>query len=267
MPDVPFPARRPMARPKHLLTSNSNLRPHGIANWTIPALVTKLPDGRTVRTCPNAGICARLCYARAGAYRFSNVLAKHQQNLAYVLDDPAAWTEQMIREIGRRRARPVDCPVCSRSDFPIKVRIHDAGDFFSDDYALAWLDVIGAHPGVLFYAYTKEVELARRLFTPNQPANFLLVYSYGGKQDVMLDPARDRVCDVFPDVEALRAAGYHDQAACDLLAVLGPTPVGMAANNIPHLLNRLGDRTFRDRQQQSDLADSVRQAARTNRLF
>ena len=232
-------------RPATLLTSNSNLRRNGILNWTLPAWAGRLADGRTYNTCPSAGICAKVCYARAGSYRFSNVLERHERNLAYVLDDLPGWTEQMIREIGRKRG-------------PVIVRVHDAGDFFSDAYLAAWLDVMAARPDDRFYAYTKEVGRFRRLIEPNPPANFKWVYSFGGTQDGQLDTTDDRVCDVFPNVDALTAAGYHDQAASDLLAVDGPAPVGMAANNIPHLLKRIGNHTFRELQAEADLARVAR---------
>lgn len=250
-------------RPKTLLSSNSNLRPHGILNWTIPALVTVLPDGRTIRTCPSSGVCARACYARAGAYMFSNVLAKHQQNLAYVLDEPDRWAEHMVREIRGKRAARVDCAVCARSEFPVKVRIHDAGDFFSDPYTLLWRQVIEAVPQVLFYAYTKEVDRVRRLLEADPLPNCKIVFSFGGTQDAALDPGVDRVCDVFPTVDALTAAGYHDQAACDLLAVVGPTPVGMGANNIRHLIKRQGDRSFRTWQAETDRRHAQQRQSRT----
>jgi hypothetical protein len=257
--DAPLTAvERLSIRPATLLTSNSNLRPHGIANWTIPAARGRFPDGRAYDTCESAGVCVAVCYARAGAYRFSNVLERHQRNLAYLLDDLDGWTTQMIREVRRRRARPVDCEVCTRSGYTVKVRIHDAGDFFSSEYTLAWREVIEACPGVLFYAYSKEVERCKRLLEPDKPDNLLLVYSLGGKQDALLDPAVDRVCEVFPTVDDLTAAGYHDQADCDLLAVLGPTPVGMGANNIPHLLGRLRGRTFGGWQRQIDVAKAAR---------
>lgn len=219
-------------RPERLLTQNSNLRRDGIWNWTLPAWAGRFPDGRTYNTCPSAGICAKVCYARAGSYRFSNVLERHQRNLAYVIDDLAGWTEQMIAEIGRKRGEVI-------------VRAHDAGDFFSDEYTQAWLAVMAAHPGVRFYAYTKEVDRVRRLIEPHPPANFRWVFSYGGTQDAALDERDDRVCDVFPTTAELTAAGYHDQEASDLLAVDGPAPVGMAANNIPHFLKKQGGHTFR----------------------
>jgi hypothetical protein len=59
------------------------------------------------------------------------------------------------------------------------IRIHDAGDFFSDDYLQAWLRICRARPDLHFYAYTKEVDRFRRLVEPDPPPNFLWVYSYG----------------------------------------------------------------------------------------
>lgn len=244
------PVQRLAVRPDQLLTSNGNLRRDGILNWTLPAWKGTLPDGRKYNTCRSASICADLCYARAGTYIFSNTLERHQRNLAYVMDDLHGWTEQMIAEIGRKRGPVIDKVRGRRG--PVVIRIHDAGDFFSNAYTKAWLTIMAAHPKVRFYTYTKEVTRFRRLIEPNPPANFKWVYSYGGKQDKRLDERRDRVCDVFPTVEALQAAGYHDQAASDLLAVDGPAPVGMAANNIRHLLKRQGNRTFAELQRQAD---------------
>lgn len=232
-------AERLAVRPERLLTQNSNLRRDGIHNWCLPAWAGRLADGRTYNACPSAGICAKVCYARNGSYRFRNVLERHQRNLAYVLDALPEWTEQMIDEIGRKRGRVI-------------VRIHDAGDFFSDEYTRAWITVMAARPEARFYSYTKEIGRFRRLIEPDPPANFRWVYSYGGTQDHLLDEGGDRVADVFPTVEALNAAGYHDQSASDLLAVDGPAPVGIPANRIPHFLKKQGDRTFRTWQAEAD---------------
>ncbi len=97
---------------------------------------------------------------------------------------------------------------------------------------------------------------------PNCPDNFLFVYSYGGIQDASLDPAVDRVADVFPDEAAIAAAGWHSQEASDLLAVLGPRLVGIPANRIPHYLKRLAGRTFRSWQAEVD-AERAAHRART----
>jgi len=230
--DWPAP-NRGSERPKRLLTNgNRDLRRDHIYTWTLPALIARLPDGRSVRTCPAAGICARLCYARTGSYNFRNVKAAHLRNLLYVLEDPAGWERAMLAELARPTMRNA------------YVRIHDAGDFFSDDYLAAWLRLIRASPKTTFYAYTKEVERYRRMIEPDTPANSVWIMSLGGREDHLIDHQRDRVADVHPTEAAIAEAGAHSQAASDLLAAFGPTPIGMAANNIRHLKRLQGERTF-----------------------
>ncbi|NJP75299.1 hypothetical protein HCJ99_31780, partial [Streptomyces sp. C1-2] len=45
----------------------------GVFNWTLPAFVIEMPDGSHFNVCPQAGVCAQLCYARVGTYRFKYV--------------------------------------------------------------------------------------------------------------------------------------------------------------------------------------------------
>ncbi|KAA9159451.1 hypothetical protein FPZ12_020330 [Amycolatopsis acidicola] len=227
-------------RPDRLLTQNREMRAIGVWNWTLPALAARLADGRTQVTCPAAGACARICYARNGTYLFPVVKSRHQDNLAFVLDDLPGWEAAMIRELSAPR-------------FTGKfIRVHDAGDFFSDSYTLAWCRIMRACPQVTFYAYTKEVRRFKRLVEPNSPENFLWVYSYGGREDAWISPERDRVADVFPDAEAISEAGWSSQEASDLLAVLGPRLVGVPANRIPHFLKRLGGRRLSEWQAEID---------------
>ncbi|MEV8636880.1 hypothetical protein AB0395_35090 [Streptosporangium sp. NPDC051023] len=248
-PSPPDPAKQ-TPRPKRLLTQNSDLRRIGVWNWSIPALAARLANGRTIRTCPAAGVCARVCYARNGTYNIPSVRARHVANLTYVLDDPDGWERQMTAELNGTR-------FAGRW-----IRVHDAGDFFSDGYLAAWLRIMRSCPGVNFYCYTKEVERFRRLVEPDPPANFKWVYSYGGTEDALLRDG-DRVADVFPDEEAIHAAGWHSQDASDLLAVLGPAPVGIPANNIPRFQRLQGNQTLS--QWQADL-DAQRTARREGRI-
>lgn len=220
-------------RPARMLTnSNKDLARDGIWTFTLPALAAVLPDGQTIKTCPAAGKCAAICYARSGSYTWANVKAAHVRNLAYVIEDPDGWQQAMTKELAYKR-------FVGKS-----VRVHDAGDYFSDDYTRRWLEIMRATPGTFFYSYTKEVDRFRRLVEPEPPENFKWVFSLGGRQDNLLDLGRDRVADVFPDEESIAAAGHHSQAASDLLAVLGPAPVGMRANNIPRFRKRQGNRTL-----------------------
>ncbi|MFE5847934.1 hypothetical protein ACFQ7N_40560, partial [Streptomyces niveus] len=138
-------------RPRWLLTQNSNLRKQGIYSWSIPAWTGVLPDGRRYNTCPSAGVCGKLCYARQGTYRFRNVRARHEANLMMVLDDLSGWEAAMSAELQHSRYQKRAAAV----------RCHDAGDFFSREYVEAWLRVMRTAPGIQFYAYTKSVTLFR----------------------------------------------------------------------------------------------------------
>ncbi|MER7835332.1 hypothetical protein ABTY98_05320 [Streptomyces sp. NPDC096040] len=169
-----------------------------------------------------------------------------ERNLQYVLDGLGGWQRRMAAEFAHPRHQGG------------WVRIHDAGDFFSDHYLASWLRIMIFRPGVSFYAYTKEIARVKRMVAPNPPRNFRWVYSYGGREDHLLDPNRDRVADVYPDEAAIRADGWHSQDSSDLLAVLGPAPVGIPSNNIPAFRRRMKGRTFRQWQVEQD----ARRAAR-----
>jgi hypothetical protein len=239
-----------------LLTQNSELRPHLIWNWSIPALTAKLPDGRRINTCPSAGICARYCYARNGSYLFSNVLAAHTRNLSMVIDRTNEWRNLMQTELTHSRftrSRPPRNLPISRDEVADEwlrtwadsgkpaVRIHDSGDFFAEWYLAEWLIIATAHPDLLFYAYTKEVAM---LSAAEPPPNFRWLASTGGTQDHLIKDSM-RHADVFPDDAAIRAAGYESQDANDLLCILlSTTKIGIPANNIKHYNRRMAGRTF-----------------------
>ena len=89
-----------------LLKQNSELKADRIWNWTLPAWVTTLDDGRVINVCPKASACAKVCYARNGTYNFKNVKAAHQRNLKLVLDDLDLWLNLMREELAHKRMRP-----------------------------------------------------------------------------------------------------------------------------------------------------------------
>lgn len=242
-----------------MLTQNSELRKDRIWNWTLPAWVARRSDGRAVNVCPQAGACVKVCYARNGTYNFPSVKAAHVRNLERVLDDLNGWTADMLNELARRKFRPTGEPrlpdrprdhlsptVAALLDRGAAcIRIHDAGDFLSEEYLLAWLAIASHTPDVLFYCYTKEVGLFKRVVEGAAPENFLWCYSMGGKQDHLVDKDRDYHADVFPDEATLMAAGYYSQDENDLLCVLAPSnKIGIPANNIPHFKKRMAGRTF-----------------------
>jgi hypothetical protein len=228
---------------KKLLSQNSELRPDGIFNWSLPAFAIKLNDGTNFNVCPSAGACASFCYARNGTYLFSNVRGRHIQNLEYTLYHLEEWQQQMLSEVQHKKM------------VGKHVRIHDAGDFYSDEYLLAWLEIARQTPEVTFYCYTKEVSRFKRLVEPNCPTNFRYLYSMGGKEDHLVNKEVDRHADVFPDDVAILDAGYMNQDASDLLAITLPTnKIGIPANNIKHFNKKMSGRTFSALQTERDTA-------------
>jgi hypothetical protein len=217
-----------------LLTQNADLKKSGIWGWTIPAHNITLSNGERFNTCPNAGVCGAFCYAKNGTYLFPKVKASHLAKLEMVLEYPNSWREVMKNELHNPRYK---------DKF---IRIHDAGDFFALWYAELWLEIAWYHPDKKFYTYTKEVMMFKNLQGQDKlPPNFTVIYSFGGKQDHLIDRNIDRHSDVFPDYQAMLDAGYIDIADDDSLAATSPNHrIGLYRNNISHFIKKMGNRTF-----------------------
>jgi hypothetical protein len=240
-----------------LLTQNSELKPHRIHNFSIPAWYVRL-DGKVFKTCPNAGTCAQVCYARNGTYMFSNVLAAHTKNLRLTLEQPQKFIELINAELKTKKFAPTKQPRILPEGTLITenrwlrnwiqnggaaVRIHDAGDFYSQTYLYLWFEIASQNPEIMFYAYTKEVELLQA-HGINAPDNFHWLYSTGGIQDHLIKET-DRRADVFPNEQAITDAGYSSQDASDLLAILLPSNlIGIPANNIPRFNKKMAGKRF-----------------------
>jgi len=184
-----------------LLTQNSKIKEtgtkHGVRlfNFTIPAFQD--PESGK-RTCPFAGSCAKICYARKGFYAFGNVKSAHAKR--YYATKSEDFTDRMIAEIKKRK---VDI-----------VRIHDAGDYYSRSYRDKWLQVMQELPDVRFYSYTKSHTLFDEV---TLPSNFDLIKSEGGTMDNLIKPT-DRHSRIFDTSQSLQDAGYHDASHDDLAA-------------------------------------------------
>lgn len=261
-----------------LLTQNAELRPMGIYNWTLPAFVVQLSNGKHFNVCPHAGICASVCYALNGTYKFPSVRQAHVNKLEMTLQDRNGWLHVMGAELSHPRYKGK------------WVRIHDGGDFYDESYLEAWLYLARQHPETTFYCYTKEVAMFRKVVEhgtvvvkdgdqfvavdPNTgagalrdhpedarrvllgdrlPANFLYIYSMGGKQDHLLDKDVDRHAEIFKDFDVMRAAGYDDQEEDDRMCVTNRNiRVGIVENNIPAFKKIMAGRTFGEMQEERD---------------
>jgi Gene product 88 len=151
----------PTQHPFRLLTQNREMRKIGVWNFSLPAWAGRLPDGRTYNTCRSAGVCRQVCYARRGTYTWPAVLAKHQANLQFYLDDPTRFEAALLAELAAPKFTGA------------WIRIHDSGDFWSLPYLQMWLRVCRIRPDVNYYTYTKEIALFREHVEPDPPDNFL----------------------------------------------------------------------------------------------
>jgi len=201
-----------------LLTRNSKIRKSKkrTFNFGIPAFLST----SGLKTCPNAGACAKGCYALAGAYRFSTVAQAFERRLAVTQN--ADFVPLMLREIDLNRAE--------------RIRIHDSGDFYSEEYLDAWLAIVKARPQVEFYAYTKMVSLFNRR-KRDIPKNFVVIYSFGGTEDKLIDVTKDRHSLVFTSLQSLKRAGYANASEQDDVA-LGSNPcIGLVYHGIKNVEN------------------------------
>ena len=170
-----------------------------IFNFSIPAGNDKL-TGKI--TCPFAGSCLKLCYAKRGMYRFGNVeraLSKRYQ---------ASKEENFVELISNELSKV-------KKDKQTYVRIHDSGDFYSPSYFQKWLTIAKNNPSVRFYAYTKSHSFIRGI---ELPENFDLIFSLGSKNDELIDQEKERHSKIFYSSEEMEEQGYTDSSYLDIVA-------------------------------------------------
>lgn len=125
------------ARPGNILSVNSKMEKSADENTVtvnigIPALrgLVYDEDQKTfyfVNTCPGAGSCAVICYARKGSYiQYPGVFLKQTKVLNYLLNDPQGFKNQLKSEISREFKK--------YKGKTIVFRWNDAGDFFTKKY-------------------------------------------------------------------------------------------------------------------------------------
>ena len=197
---------------KLLGTGNSKLVKTGnelgvkIFNFSIPAGNDKI-TGKI--TCPFAAECLKLCYAKKGAYAWSNVqLALHERFEASKETDFVARVTSELAKV--------------KPGKQIYIRIHDSGDFYSPAYFAKWLEIARLNPAVRFYAYTKSHSFIRGNF--NLPENFDLIFSLGSKNDELINQETERHSKIFYSMDEMNAAGYTDASYLDLYATKWFTP-------------------------------------------
>lgn len=185
----------------NLLTQNSKLKKTSKAlnlrvfNFGIPAY--KSASGKL--TCPMADECVKFCYAKKGAYIWSNVQPAFEKR--YQLSKTLEFIDAMNAEIKKKR--------------PDYVRVHDSGDYYSRSYLAKWVTIAKANPDIKFYSYTNMVDMMHKAELPN---NYDIIFSDSGKQKHLIDKSVDRHTQIFDTKDKLHEAGYIDASDTDLYA-------------------------------------------------
>jgi len=113
-----------------LLSRGNGKLDKSVLCWSIPP----------VKSCLNCSDCKSTCYARLPYNRWPVVQKAWDRN--FELAKSGEFESLLMTEI--KQARNVKT-----------VRIHVAGDFFSQDYIQSWERIILKFPNIKFYTYTK----------------------------------------------------------------------------------------------------------------
>lgn len=161
--------------------------------------------------CPNHGATnedlfspCHDCYADKGLYNMPNVANAYDWRGKLTFRDD--FVHIINWELEKLKKRPK------------YFRIHDSGDFYSDRYVLKWWRIIEKNPDIHFYCYTKEISRMFRAFDRDLslvPDNFTVCFSYGGKEDHLINPDIHRHSYVFHDKDTLDRCGFADASYDD----------------------------------------------------
>jgi hypothetical protein len=179
-------------------------------------------------SCPaQTTVCEKVCYAGRREKQYPNVYSVMLRNFEFCRDNDTDTVTNAIDQLIKDFIRE-----CDKHDAPKLFRIHHDGDFFSRDYATAWVNVIKANPSVTFWAYTRS-------FTPicnvvdllSDLPNLTLYLSVDSDNETY---ASD-VLMTFPSVRVATLADTADKAS-DLMLSVGRVRKGGAC---PEVLGRI----------------------------
>lgn len=194
-----------------------------VLGFGIPADHNFTVKGEKLNTCPQALACKGVCYAKQGRYAMPNVANARKHNLKLSLRP--TFVKHIIADLSQM---VVKSKVCKK---PYNVvRLHDSGDFYSQEYLNAWATIAATFPHVIFYAYTKSLHLDMSAI----PANLRITRSQGGRLDKLINLGLPN-SRIFASHAARKRAGYVDGNLSDIPAIEGKTSIGLVYHGNKHL--------------------------------
>lgn len=188
-------------RPKELLGKNEKMKHSNDLNIQffdlgIPAAKAlvyneKKEEFTLVNTCPGMGTCTINCFAMKGGFViFINSAVYLTKVINFLLNDPDGFEAKLTREISNKIKNQ------GKKGIDVRIRWHDAGDFFSPAYLELAFDIARKFPQVKFYAYTKLSSVAHS----EKPSNFLTRFSTGAKRSEQnkIELNKDYAAEIVP---------------------------------------------------------------------
>jgi len=218
---------------------NEKLNNEAIAPWSLPE----------VFTCPGAKQCKGYCYARSGPMSWDNASIKRWVNyystqrpefvgemtellgtLKRILPVTSKDWEKQIGTVDRKvkgqmKPVPVYGDRVDETGKPLKfnwdtVRIHDAGDFYDQEYANKWAQIINNNKGLNFYAYSKSSNLPHMrqpMGSLESLPNMKMIQSLGGSHDKHVQTDKPHAV-IFENMDQAEKAGYANSYNYDRTA-------------------------------------------------
>lgn len=126
----------------------------GFLIWNLPAITT----------CPGCtSICSSKCYAMKNQRRFPTCKTSREANL--IESKKSSFFDEMVQAISQT--------VKSYKAFKGFFRIHESGDFYSQQYLNDWKEIAICFPTIKFLAFTKSFNLD----FSNTPSNLKIIAS------------------------------------------------------------------------------------------
>ena len=94
-----------------------------------------------ITSCLNSTSCASTCYAVKAYKQYPNVKLLWDSNLDLAKNDLFSLYDDICKQLDNTKQTIV--------------RIHQSGDFISQEYLNMWIDIAKRYPHIMFYGYTK----------------------------------------------------------------------------------------------------------------
>jgi hypothetical protein len=193
------------------MPDNLNKLKFGFGNSKISKSIAtfSLPAGHT---CP----FAKECFSKANRLTGKLIDGKHCQFRCFAASQECTYPSVRKQrwynfELLKEKKTVEGMGKLIQSSIPRNVnfiRIHVSGDYFSETYFLAWLNVALNNPEMTFYGYTKALPHFVK-YRKDIPSNFRLTASKGGTHDHLIKQYKLKSAEVVFSLEEAKDKGLR----------------------------------------------------------